>query len=120
MNGRQKDECVNACRGCAAASLQCALACLEERDPRSMVRCIALGMACAAACRLAAASIQRGDDNVRDACARAAAACAACGAECDRHPHGHCRRCADACFRCASACRAATPLATRQSWLCAA
>lgn len=112
MRHRPESEFLRACRDCSSTSLQCALACLEERDPKSMVRCIALCMACAAACRLATASIRRGDDDLLAVCALCVRACGACAAECARHPHAHCQRCTRACQRFAAACRAVSPQPT--------
>jgi hypothetical protein len=69
-----------------------------------MVRCIALDLQCADVCRLAAASIARGDEDVKAVCSLCAQVCKTCAAECAKHAMDHCQRCADACQRCADAC----------------
>lgn len=105
MLNQSEIECLRECNDCAAACLQCASACLEEEDPKSMARCIALDMECADICRLAAASIARGDEHMNAVCALCADACQSCATECANHPMDHCQRCATACQRCADACR---------------
>ncbi len=104
MLSQIEKECLLACNECAAACLQCASACLKEEDPKAMVRCIELDMECADVCRLAAASIARGDDHVKAVCALCAQVCKTCATECAKHAMAHCQRCAEACQRCAVAC----------------
>ena len=98
-------ECLEACAACAAACDHCAASCLQEEDVRSMSRCIALDMDCAAMCRLAAAFIARDSDFAAPICRMCAEVCTACADECVQHPHEHCQACAHACRRCAAACR---------------
>ncbi|MHB1053060.1 MAG: four-helix bundle copper-binding protein [Thiobacillus sp.] len=105
MLNQSENECLIECNACAAACLQCASDCIDEEDPKSMARCIKLDLECADICRLAAASIARGDDNMKAVCSLCADACETCGTECAKHPMDHCKRCAEACKRCAAACR---------------
>ena len=105
MAHQQYQTCIDACNGCAAACNYCAAACLQEPDVQSMARCIALDMECADVCRLAAASMARGDEHVQAICALCADICQACGDECTKHPMDHCQECAEACRRCADECR---------------
>lgn len=105
MLNQSENECLIECNACAAACLQCASDCIGEEDPKSMARCIKLDLECADICRLAAASIARGDDNMKAVCSLCADACETCGTECAKHPMDHCQRCAEACKRCAAACR---------------
>lgn len=104
MLGQIEKECLLACNECAAACLECASACMKEEDSKAMIRCIALDLECADVCRLAAASIARGDDHVKAACSLCAQVCQACATECAKHAMDHCQRCAEACQRCADAC----------------
>lgn len=104
MLGIKEKECLRECNECAAACLQCASACLKEEDPKSMARCIALDMECADICRLAAASIARGDEHMKAVCSLCADACKNCAMECEKHAMDHCKQCAEACKRCAQAC----------------
>lgn len=96
---------IAACYDCAAACDHCATACLQEPDPRPMVRCVALDIDCADLCRLAAAYMARGSEFAKDLCTLCAKVCEACGAECAKHPMEHCQACAAACRRCAEECR---------------
>lgn len=98
------EECLLACNACAAACLECASSCLKEGDPKAMVRCIELDMQCADVCRLAAASIARGDEHLRAVCSLCAQVCVDCANECGKHAMAHCQRCADSCQRCVDAC----------------
>jgi len=106
MLNRIEEECLRACNECAAACLQCVTACLQEADPKKMARCIALDLECADICRLAAGSMARGGEHMRDICALCAKACLGCAAECNKHSMDHCKRCAESCERCAEACLA--------------
>ena len=54
--------CIDACNACAAACHHCAVACLREDDVKTMARCVALDMDCAAACQLTAAAAARGSE----------------------------------------------------------
>lgn len=105
MPNQRESECLRECNECAAACFQCAFACLKEEDPKSMIRCIALDMECADICRLAAASIARGDEYLKAVCSLCADACQTCAIECAKHAMDHCQRCAETCQRCADACR---------------
>lgn len=105
MAHEQHHHCIAECYACADACDHCAVSCLNEQDPKSMARCIALDMDCAQACRLAASLMARGSPNDSAACAFCALLCEACTEECSRHPMDHCEACALACRRCAQACR---------------
>lgn len=106
MLSQIEKECLLACNECAAACLECASACLKEVDPKAMIRCIQLDMECADVCRLAAASIARGDGYVKAVCSLCSQVCKACATECAKHAMEHCQRCAAACQRCLGACAA--------------
>ncbi|WP_428826522.1 four-helix bundle copper-binding protein [Azonexus sp. IMCC34842] len=99
-----QSECLQACNDCATACLECASACLNENDPKMMARCISLDMECADFCRLAAASIARGDEHMKEVCALCAVICHACSGECASHEMDHCQHCAKAGARCVEAC----------------
>ena len=105
MAHRTNASCIEACNACADACDHCAAACLQEQDVRAMARCIALDMDCAAVCRLAAGSMARGSECMKQVCALCADVCQRCGEECAKHPMDHCRECAEACRRCAEECR---------------
>ena len=105
MAHQEFQRCIEACNECAVACSHCATACLHESDVRAMARCIALDLECADICRLAAASMARGDEHARGICTVCAEICQACGDECARHPMDHCRACAESCRRCAEECR---------------
>src|SRR5450830_803036 len=100
MLGPIEKECLLACNECMAACLECAITCLKEDDPKAMVHCLKLDMECADVCRLAAASIARGDDHLNAVCTLCAQVCHACAAECAKHPMQHCKHCAESCQRC--------------------
>ena len=97
-------DCLLACQQCTAACLTCASACLKEEDVKAMAHCIALDMACADMTQLAAASIARGDEHLKEVCLLCAQVCESCALECARHAMAHCQQCAEACRRCAAAC----------------
>lgn len=48
MAHQMNQTCIDACNACAVACDHCAAACLQEADVKSMARCIALDMDCAA------------------------------------------------------------------------
>lgn len=100
--------CIRACYECAIACDHCAASCLEENDVKSMARCVAIDMDCAAICRLAASAMARGSEFSESLCSLCATICDACGTECGKHPADHCQQCAKACLRCAEECRTMT------------
>jgi hypothetical protein len=106
MAHQMNQTCIDACNACAVACDHCAAACLQEADVKSMARCIALDMDCAAICRLAAGYMARGSEFAGALCRLCADVCQACGEECAKHPMDHCQQCATACRRCADECRA--------------
>lgn len=99
------ESCLEACNQCAAACHRCVTACLQEPDPRSMARCIALDLDCAAICELAAGVIARASEHAQAVCSLCADICESCGEECARHPLDQCRQCAEQCRHCAEECR---------------
>lgn len=105
MAHQQFRSCIDACNACADACDHCSIACLQEPDVKSMSRCIALDIDCAAICRLAAAYMARGSELAKQICALCAQVCEACGEECAKHPAAHCQDCAQACRRCAEECQ---------------
>lgn len=70
------------CDDCAAACEHCAIACLQEVDPKPMAPCVALNMDCAAICRLASAAIARGSEFAKAICVLCAEVCRRCAQEC--------------------------------------
>lgn len=106
MAHEQDQSCIEVCNECADECDHCAAACLQEQDVKSLARCIALDIDCAAICRLASGYMARGSELVGDICSLCAEVCEACGEECERHGQmEHCRQCAEACRRCAAECR---------------
>jgi hypothetical protein len=101
----QFQSCIDACNSCAIACDYCAVSCLQEPDPKSMARCIALDMDCAQMCRLAVAYMSRGSEFASSICQACADVCEACGDECAKFQVAHCQECAQACRRCADECR---------------
>lgn len=104
MNAHRFDSCIAALNACAHACDHCAVACLQESDPHTMARCIALDMDCAQLCRLTAGYLARSSELSAELCKLCARACKACAEECSLHSMDHCRRCAQACRECAEAC----------------
>lgn len=105
MSHAEFETTIAACYDCAAACDHCATACLQEPDPKSMARCIALDLDCADICRLAAAYMARGSEFAKEICTFCAKVCEECGAECAKHQVDHCQACAAACRRCVEECR---------------
>jgi hypothetical protein len=105
MAHEQFQSCIDACYACAASCDHCAVACLQEADPKPMARCIALDLDCAEICRMAAAYMARGSEMASMICQTCADVCEACGEECAKHQAGHCQECAQACRSCADECR---------------
>lgn len=105
MSHDQFRSCIEACNECAIACSHCSSACLQEPDPKSMARCIALDIDCAEICRLAAAYMSRGSEFAGAICGVCAEVCDACATECEKHEMDHCKVCAEACRRCAEECR---------------
>jgi hypothetical protein len=105
MANQQFQSCIEACNACAEACDYCAVSCLQEPDPKTMARCIALDMDCAEICRLAAGYMARGSEFAIAICQACADVCEACGDECAKFQVRHCQECAQACRRCADECR---------------
>ncbi len=102
---QQFASCIEACYRCAAACDHCGSACLQEHDVKDMARCIALDIDCADICRMAAAYMARGSEQIASVCQFCADTCEACGTQCARHSMDHCQACAQACRQCAEQCR---------------
>ena len=102
--------CIEDCVECAATCTSCADACLGEKDPQELVRCIRVNLDCADACEATGRILIRQTaidfGVVRAAIEACAVACRTCGDECERHAahHEHCRLCAETCRRCEQAC----------------
>jgi hypothetical protein len=105
MAHQQFASCIEACDQCAADCNHCATACLQEPDVKTMARCIALDIDCAAICQMASAAMSRNSEQAHAICALCAEICDACGDECERHQADHCKACAQSCRRCADECR---------------
>jgi hypothetical protein len=105
MQRQQFASCIDACNDCAGACDRCAAACLQEPDPKTMARCIALDIDCAQLCRVAAGFMARGSEASDALCQACADLCDICAGECGKHPMQHCQECAAACSRCAAECR---------------
>ncbi|RSM52287.1 four-helix bundle copper-binding protein [Amycolatopsis sp. WAC 01376] len=101
--------CIEECFSCSQVCTACADACLSERDPAGLVRCIRGNLDCADLCDTTGRLLSRHTgfdiDTVRHTLEACAAACKSCADECERHEHEHCRVCAQACRRCERACR---------------
>ena len=97
--------CIEACHKCATECDHCAIACVNEPDPKPLARCIALDLDCADMCRLASALMSRDSEFAPAFCGDCAEVCDACATECEKHDMEHCRRCAETCRRCAEECR---------------
>jgi hypothetical protein len=110
MEHLQFDSCIKACYECAAECDNCAIACLQETNPKEMTECIALDLDCADVCRTTAALLARASENAEAICALCAEICQSCADECRKHPSGHCRSCVEACLRCADECERMSPL----------
>lgn len=87
---------------CAEICSVCADACLWEKDPAMLRRCIIFNLECADACRFASRSIIRLDEGAGTLLRPIVHACLTaiqlCRDECDSHAHHHhCRICAESC-----------------------
>ena len=105
-------EALAALHHCTLACTSCADACLGEKEPQNLVRCIRLNLDCADVCAATARLLTRQTEPsgalVRRQLEVCEAFCQACQTECEKHAHHHehCRVCAEACKRCAEACHA--------------
>jgi hypothetical protein len=93
--------CIYACNLCAHACDYAAAACLNEKNPGWLTRCIALTLDCAAMCRITATYMARDSELTDRVLSLCAEVCEVCAEECERHDFDHCRKCARACRRCA-------------------
>src|SRR5688572_26982450 len=96
--------CIDACNDCAVECEHCAIACLGERNPKELERCIKLDMDCSLICSIAAKLMARGSEEAVNLCGYCAEVCRRCAEECRKHEQEHCQRCADACDYCADEC----------------
>lgn len=100
--------CIDTCNDVVVACNQCAAACLAEKDPKPLGRCITLDLDCAAICRTAVEYMARNSELATMLCEVVAEVCDACAQECARHEHDHCQQCAEVCKICADECRKMT------------
>lgn len=92
---------------CAIECSHCTIACLEEKDVKSMERCIKLNIDCAEVCRVTASLLTRGSELSEKMLEVCAEICNTCAEECGKHSQmEHCKRCADECRQCAEECSA--------------
>jgi hypothetical protein len=104
--------CLAACHDCAQSCTSCADACLGEKEPQNLVRCIRLNLDCADICAVTARLLARHTEShsplLRRQLEVCREACQACADECQKHAHHHqhCQVCAEACHQCAEACQA--------------
>lgn len=105
MSHEKHQETIDLLLKCATESNHCADACLNERDVKTLSRCIKLDIDCAEICYLTASFLSRESeqaDGIMKACAEI---CEACANECDKHSTmEHCVKCAEICRQCAEAC----------------
>jgi hypothetical protein len=105
MSHKQNQELIRALSDCAAACNHCATACLEEKDPHHLARCIRLDRDCADICLLTASFVARGSEHAEHLLRECAEICNACAEECGMHKQmAHCQECAVACRDCAEIC----------------
>jgi hypothetical protein len=103
-------EALAALHDCALACTSCADACLGEKEPQNLVRCIRLNLDCADVCEATGRLLSRQTEPdwslIRAQLEACASACRSCGDECQRHAgmHQHCQVCAESCRRCEQAC----------------
>lgn len=105
MGYHENKKIIEICQACAALCHHCAASCLEEPEPKMMVRCIQLDMVCAALCTTTAQLLSLGGEHAAALAKVCAAACEECAAECSKHTNVHCQECATACKLCAEACK---------------
>jgi hypothetical protein len=108
MNQKQMQSCIDACLACAIECEQCATACLNEKEPGMLLRCITLDRECAEACYASAKLMAIGGEHAAIFCHACAELCDACADECEKHAENgmdHCRKCAEVCRRCTEECR---------------
>jgi hypothetical protein len=110
MSHEKHHKMIEALNACADECNHCAVACLEEKDVQSLVRCIKLDIDCAEICSVAASFAARGSDHMMHLMKACEELCDACAEECERHADQfeHCKKCAEACRHCAEECRAMT------------
>lgn len=104
MLNQKFNACIEACNACYIACNHCAASCLQESDVKTLSKCVALDMDCAAVCSMAAGAMARGSAHAKAICAVCADICQACAEECGKHSKDHCIECAKACQQCADAC----------------
>lgn len=90
---------------CAALCSHCATSCLEESDPKMMVKCVQLDMECAAICYAAVQLMSLGSKKAAELCKLCADICESCAKECSKYDNEHCKECAKVCSECAIQCR---------------
>jgi hypothetical protein len=105
MGYHENKKCIDACLKCAAICNHCAASCLQEPDPKMMVKCIQLDMECAAVCYAAVQLMSLGSDKAAELCRICAAICEECANECVKHNNVHCKECAEVCNDCAAECK---------------
>lgn len=107
MSHEQFTSVIEALNQCALDCIHCADACLDEKNPKELARCIRLDQLCADTCiftsKILAADSELSSD-ILNFCAKV---CELCGNECEKHANhmDHCRVCAESCRRCVEECR---------------
>ena len=98
---------IEALNQCAMDCFHCADACLEERNPKDLARCIRLDQLCADTCLFTTRLLAVDSELSADALNLCAKACDLCAKECEKHSKhmDHCRECAESCRDCAEECR---------------
>ncbi len=105
MGYHENKKCIDACLKCAAICNHCAASCLQEPDPKMMVKCIQLDMETAAVCYAAVQLMSLGSNKAAELCRICAAICEECANECAKHKNVHCKECSEACHDCAAECK---------------
>ncbi len=104
-NREKFQACITACSDCLVECKSCAAVCLNDRNSKTMARCIRLNQDCAAICAVAMESMASGSEFTIRICNLCIDVCYACAIECERHTQkDHCTLCAEACRKCAIEC----------------
>jgi hypothetical protein len=104
MGYHEHKQCIDACLKCAAICNHCIASCLQEPDPKMMVKCIQLDIECAAICYATAQLISLDSEHASTLWKLCAEICEACAKECAKHFNKHCKECVEACLDCAAEC----------------
>lgn len=106
MEQQQTSRLITLLNDCARVCNQCAVACLNEKDPGMLAACIKTDLDCATLCHTTATFLERGSGDADAVLSVCGVVCDHCADECEKHSHmEHCRICAEICRQCAEACQ---------------